>query len=250
MRRIALTVTVLALTAASPGAARAQAPEVPELGAELTACVTGADAASRSATFRGSMAAVEGSSVLAMRFDLERRSGRTWKRVAARTLGRYERSAPGAAGFVYDKRVTRLAAPALYRATVRFRWYKPSGRLLKEVKRRSAACREPERRPDLAPVGITPGAAVADGQASYAVDVRNDGLSAVLRPFRVELRVDGVALTPQSLPGLGAGQTTTVLFFGPACRPGQTLRATVDGAGVVAERDEDDNALEQRCVAG
>lgn len=248
MRRLALTTLLLAL--ALPAGARAEAADPPQLEADVTSCVTGLDAASRSATFSGSMPAIPGSSVLAMRFDLERFSGTSWKPVTASTLGRWERSVPGAAGFLYDKGVERLPAPATYRAIVRFRWYSSSGRVLREVQRKSPVCRQPERRPDLAPTVITPGVADADGATTYDVVVHNSGVTDVLRPFRLQLSVGGVALAPQALAGLPAAQSATVTFTGPACRPGDALRAAVDQSDAVDEADEADNELVQRCVAG
>jgi hypothetical protein len=145
MRRTALTACLIAVLL--PATAQAQAPVPPELAATLTSCVTGVSAATRSATFTGSMPALDGSSVLAMRFDLERRTQRAWKAVSAATFGRWERSIPGAAGFVYDKRVERLPAPAEYRATIRFRWWDAAGHPQRDVRRRTAICRQPDLRP-------------------------------------------------------------------------------------------------------
>lgn len=246
MRRSLLAICLAAL--ALPGAARAGTPDPPDLGAELTSCVTGVAVASRAATFRGSMPTIARASVLAMRFDLERFRGTSWRPVTASTFGRWERSVPGAAGFVYDKRIEQLAAPASYRATVRFRWSDAAGHVVRELRRRTPTCRQPERRPDLQPVTIVPGAARPDGTVTYVVTVRNTGVT-VAPPFRLGLSVAGVALVPQPVPVLGAGADATVSFDGPACRPGEGLRAAADADALVDEADEGDNALVQRCVA-
>ncbi len=247
MQRIALIfcLTTLAL----PAAARAEAPDPPTLEAGLTSCVTGVTMASRSATFSASMPARAGASVLAMRFELERRRGKAWNPVTASTFGRWERSAPDAAGFVYDKRVEGLTVLASYRATVSFRWYDASGHVVREVRRKTPVCRQPELRPDLEPVQIVPGTAQPDGTATYAVSVRNTGVAAA-PPSRLMLSVGGVALETRVLPGLAALSSATVTFVGRACRPGETLRAAVDAADEIDEIDEAENALVQRCIAG
>lgn len=247
MRRAALIACLAAL--ALPAGAQARGAEAPELELGTSSCVTGVEVAARSATFTASMPAVAGSSVLAMRFDLERRRGTAWKRVPASTFGRWERSAAGAGGFVYAKRVQALPAPATFRATVRFRWHAADGRVLREVRRHTPACRQSERRPDLVPVRITPGAVAADGAATYAVVVRNTGLTDVLRTFSVRLQVADVLLAPRTGVVLAASRASTITFLGPACRPGDALRATVDVTDAVDEADERDNTLLQRCVA-
>lgn len=247
MRRIVFITCLVAL--ALPAAAGAQAPDAPELAAQLTSCVTGVDVASRSATFSASMPAVAGSSVLAMRFDLERRDGGAWKAVAASSFGRWERSVPGAAGFVYDKRVERLPAPVVYRVTVRFRWYDAAGHVLRVARRRSESCRQLERRPNLEPIRVAPGGVLADGMTSYAVTVRNAGATDAAA-FRVGLSVGGVTLAAQTVPALAAARSVTITFAGPACRPGEALRIVTDPDAVVDEADEADNVLVQRCVAG
>jgi hypothetical protein len=124
-------------------AARSAEP-VPKLAARLTSCTTGDDPSRRTAVFTGSMPRVRDAARLAMRFDLyERRPGRGWRRLAVPNFGRWERSATGVAGFVFDKRVQRLDAPAQYRVTVRFRWYDADGDVLRHARRTSRRCVEP-----------------------------------------------------------------------------------------------------------
>ena len=142
MLRTVLILTALAALSSSDALA-ADAPAVPELGVQLTACPTGPVPEQRAASFTGSMPAVDGSSVLAMRFALEQRRGSDWKPLASPAFARWERSAPGAAGFVYDKRVERLAAGASYRVTVSFRWTAADGTVVRRATRRSGACRQP-----------------------------------------------------------------------------------------------------------
>lgn len=238
-----LVLFVLALLAAATSSAGAAV--VPSLGARLVGCEDGLAPEQRAADFSGSMPAVDGASVLAMRFELEQRRGSTWK--AAPIPGtRWESSVPGAAGFVYAKRVERLAPGASYRMLVRFRWTAADGTVVRRTARRSATCREDDLRPDLSVAAIT-AAALPDGRTRYVVSLRNDGPTAVLETVPVGLAVDGVAQPPRSLPGLAPSATRTLELEGPACRPGGTLRAVVDPEGAIDESDEADNAVVVRC---
>jgi hypothetical protein len=114
-------VVVLLLLVIAPAHVRAQ--ERPPLRASLAACESGPQAGQRFAVFTASMPALAGTRQMSMRFDLmERRDGarRRWRRLTAPAFGRWDRSKePGAAGFIYTKRVERLSQAAEYRATVR-----------------------------------------------------------------------------------------------------------------------------------
>ena len=126
MRRAA-SITALLVLLLAPSAARAG--DAPRLRATVSSCQTGIDPASRSAVFTASMPGNEDTARMAIRFDLQQRTvdGGIWKKVAAPSFGRWERSRPGVAGFVYAKDVHGLTAPGEYRAVVRFRWYASDG---------------------------------------------------------------------------------------------------------------------------
>jgi len=247
MRRISLLFTVLAALAASADVALATGPPAaPTLGVRVAGCQTGLELTRRAADFTSSMPAITGSSVLAMRFELEQRRGRAWRPVPVRGSARWERSEPGAAGFVFDKRVERLAAGVTYRMTVRYRWFAADGTVIKRATRRSGACRQPDLRPDVSVAGLST-EPLPDGRARYVVQVLNGGLSALVGTLRVGLTVDGAALEPQPLSGLAVGTIVEVSFEGPACQRDGTIRATADSEDSLDEPGEADNALVLRC---
>jgi len=146
MRRIVLTLsTLLAAVLAPAGLAAADAPA---LSARVLDCQTGPDADERAADFRASMPAADDASILSLRFTLEQRRDGAWEGVPV-PGARWERSKPGAAGFVFDKRVERLAAGSTYRVTVRFRWLAADGTVVRRATRSSGSCRQPDERPAL-----------------------------------------------------------------------------------------------------
>jgi hypothetical protein len=193
------------------------------------------------------MPAKTGTVRMAIRFDLfERVPGAAWKRIAAPEFGRWERSQPLRAGFVWTKRVERLRDGAEYRSSVRFRWYAARGRLQSETRRTTPVCRQPDRRADLAveSVAIAP---AADGRsARYAVTVVNTGQTAA-GPFDVGLSAASDAV--RSVPGLEAGERTTVEVTGAPCTGTDAVTATADVRDAVDESDERDNAFRRLCGA-
>ena len=158
---------------------------------------------------------------MAIRFDLQQRTvdGGIWKKVAAPSFGRWERSRPGVAGFVYAKDVHGLTAPGEYRAVVRFRWYASDG-TVRETRRTTRSCRQPDQRPDLVGgrVQIVPGARTA--RATYRLAMRNTGRSAA-GPFAVALAVGGMPATSTTVPGLAPGARRP-----SSCGPGLLRRAS------------------------
>lgn len=240
---------MLLLLAAFPAAARADTRPL-ELGVHPAACQTGAAAADRAAVFEATMPAADGAVRLGMRFDLEeRRAGaRDFRRLKVPNFGVWQRSAPGVGGYVVDKRVEQLAAGSAYRVVVRFRWYDAEGAVVRRARRTSAACRQPDLRPDLRVVAITvePGPDGAD--AVYRVSVRNEGRSGVADPFAVTLALDRTLLPAgEPVPALPPGATTVLSFSGPPCAADVVLRAVADSAGAVEESDEQDNVFTRRC---
>jgi hypothetical protein len=233
-----LSSLALALALAPSAAAQGAGDAPPPLAAQLTLCTTGADPAERVAEFTGSMPALAGTDRMAMRFELlQRRPGRTpaYRRVSAPGLGAWQRSEPGRGGFVFTKRVEALAAPATYRATVRFRWYDADGAVQRTVARRTPLCRQPDLRPQLRLVALT---SDLDG---VRATIANLGASDA-GPFVTTASVDGVPGTAVTTELLAAGEEAVVDLPAPPCPPGGTLRATVDSALAVAESSERDNA--------
>jgi hypothetical protein len=239
-----LPLTLALLVLVAPPAAADDKP--PLLGATLESCVPSVLPAERVAVFTGSMPAHATSNRMAMRFDLERlRSGeRRWRRVArAPTFGVWERSRPNRAGFVFEKRVDGLQVPASYRVLVRFRWEDARGEIVRRRHARSAACLQPDLRPDLVPETVN---AIVDvgGLALYEVTLRNVGRSAA-GPFTVRVGTGSVEIGQ-----LAAGRRTTVLVLAPACALHARLLVRVDADGRVDEADERGNLLRGVCPVG
>ncbi|MGZ4267775.1 MAG: CARDB domain-containing protein [Solirubrobacteraceae bacterium] len=238
MRR-ALPVLPLVLVLALAAPAGAQSSAVVPLRASLISC----SAASRTAVFAGSMPAIAGTRVMAMRFDLQSRpdAGATWAPVRVPGLGIYKRSSSGQTGFVFTQRVQALAAPGVYRAVVRFRWYGRGGHVLRVARRTTGTCTQPDPRPDLRP-GLLTATLLPDGQtARYALAVINAG-----RSDAGGFAVDVAGMRAQ-VPGLSAGEQTTVTVDAPRCAPGTTVAVRVDPAMQVDEADEADDAVQRAC---
>ena len=244
MRRAALITAAIA-TLAAPAAARAG--DAPKLRAVVSSCQTGADPASRAASFTASMPAKGDTARMAIRFDLQQRTvdGGVWRKVPAPSFGRWERSRPGVAGFVYAKDVHGLTAPGEYRAVVRFRWFADDG-TVQETRRTTPSCKQPDQRPDLVGgrVQVQPN---SDGTTAYRIAIRNKGRSAA-GPFAVTLGADGTELVRTTVAGLAPGATTTVELDGPACTPG--LQVTIDAGDAVDETSETGAVVVPACPSG
>ncbi len=197
---------VVAGLLAGAGVAVAQTPAAPPLSAALETCETSALPAMRVASFVGSMPAAKGAERMQMRFDLQRRQPdeKLWHVVpGVKGFGVWETSMPGRAGFVFHKRVDGLQVPATYRALVRMRWSRADGSVLRQVRKRTAACSQPDLRPDLVPATMRAVLDVSPAFAVYKLVVRNEGRSAA-GPFAV--RVAGVASRGRRPRGGPAGR--------------------------------------------
>jgi hypothetical protein len=113
--------------------------------AGLEQCTPSATPAARSATFTGEMVATAATERMAMRIELlEHVHGEPgYSPVAAPGLGVWRRSETGVKIYRYVKQITNLAAPAVYRAVVRFRWLGEKGRVIKRAEARTARCFQP-----------------------------------------------------------------------------------------------------------
>jgi hypothetical protein len=247
VRRVALPIALFAALAL-PAGAQAQAPP---LRAKLTACQSGPAASDRTATFVGSMPAVKGTKRMWMRFDLYARipPASDFAALKAPKLGVWQKSAPGKAssGFVFTQRVQGLTAPGSFRAQVRFRWYGTGGRLLRSTTRASAICKQPDQRADLRAGTLDAVRGPQPGEASYQLEVRNDGHTAA-GPFDVVLTVAGAEQPAQRVSeGLAAAGSRTVTFVAPRCAPGSTLRFELDAEDEVEESGELDDVVERAC---
>jgi hypothetical protein len=245
MQRAALILTLVLF--ALPAAAQAQAPP---LRAKLSACQSGPAATDRTATFVGSMPAIARTKRMWMRFDLFARiaPATEFAAVKAPKLGVWQKSAPGrvSSGFVFTQRVQGLPAPAAFRAQVRFRWYGKGGKLLRSATRTSSICKQPDQRPDLRAGALDAARGPLLDQATYDLEVRNDGHSAATG-FDVVLTVGGAEQPPQHVAGLAPAGNATVTFVAPRCAPGSTLRFELDAEDAVEESSEADDVVERAC---
>jgi len=245
MRRAALTVLILAFAAALPAFAQTPVYNLP-LKAKLTDCHTGSQSADRFAVFVGQMPALQGTRRMWMRFDLYERTGSSaWQHVSVPKFGTWQKSLPGKPGFIYEKRVDQLQAPADYRVQVRFRWYDAHAKLQRTARRTTHTCHEPDPRPDLA-IGKVSATEAGQGRLRYLIRVRNDGRSDV-GPFDTVLSVDGTAQPAVTVAGLPAGGATTVAVVGQRCTLGSQIQVAVDTAGMIDEARETNNTVSRPC---
>jgi hypothetical protein len=240
MRRALMTIL---LFLAFPAAAEAATVKVVD-------CVPALDPVARTATFEARMRAARASERMQVRFSLQVREDALhgWRRVVAEGFDTWLTSLPDVRRYTYARTVVNLAAPAMYRTIVRFRWLDADDAVVKSARVTSAACRQPDLRPDLEVRGIDvlPGAD-AD-MRRYAVTVRNDGRGDA-EPFAATLRAGEEELGTLAVLGLAAGTQRVITFPGPACTPGGPLLVTLDPDGAVEERDEGDNAFAATCPA-
>lgn len=238
MRRITPIAVVLT---ALLGGASAQA-QAPPLTAAVAGCETGPEPADRHAEFSASMPR-QGAAIMGMRFVLyEKLPGGRFERVSLPNWEEWERTGKAKVpGFVFTKRVEELAAPAVFKAVVTFRWYDDEGAVLRSTKRKTGVCRQPDWRPDLVLEKV-----VFDGEGHARAVIHNVGRTAA-PAFSVAMGVadsSGV----RSVPGLPAGERMIVRL--QRCRAPEQAVVTVDSAGAVPEADEADNALRVDCPGG
>ena len=246
MRRTLLIPAALALGGLLPAAVMADAPSdaPPPLRAALGSCKHSGVARLRVTEFVGSMPARAGASRMRMRFDLERKrpNARRWRRVrGAAGFGKWERSLPSRAGFIFHKRVVGLWVPARYRALIMFAWERSDGTVLQRAQRRSAACWQPDLRPDSTLSGVP---AAQPGLALYTLMVRNAGRSAS-GPFSVR-----IGTGRSEAASLAAGERRWLLVLAPVCAGGSLVSARVDEEDRVDESREDANSVRLPCPLG
>jgi len=246
LRAAILALLVLALAAPAAGAA------VPRWAAKavLADCerATAGDTAARAAVFEGQMRAVRGAARMQMRFTLQARTPdmSRWASVAAPGFGTWVSSQSGTSRYVYTKRVEGLLAPASYRVQLRFRWLSASGRRLASARRNSAACRQPDPRPNLVVSSLAVRPTVRAGRYRYVAFVRNTGRSAA-EESELRVAVGGAELPFAPVIALEPGEGVEVAVEGPACAEGAPVDADADAGDAVDERDEADNRFTRLC---
>jgi hypothetical protein len=136
--------SVLALGVFAQAPAPAPAPATP-VTAGVEQCTPSAEQAERSATFTAQMTAVEGTQRMAIQFEVQERSptDTAYHTVVDPGLSDWRYSEQGVKIYKYVKQVTNLAAPANFRAQVRYRWFDNRGHVIKRAVRRTPVCVQP-----------------------------------------------------------------------------------------------------------
>jgi hypothetical protein len=108
-------------------------------------CATSTVQLERSVTFTAQMAATNTTQKMGMRIELQQRlrGESEFHTLAAPGFGVWRVSEPGVKIYKYVKQVTNLAAPAAYRAVVRFRWVGERGHVFKREELHTQRCMEP-----------------------------------------------------------------------------------------------------------
>ena len=136
------------LACAQAGARESSTPVAPSAASysvSLEQCVPSTVQAERSATFTAQMVATSQTQRMGMRIELQQRlrGEATFHTIFAPGFGVWRASEPGVKIYKYVKQVTNLAAPAAYRAIVRFRWQGEKGRMLKHAELHTQRCVQP-----------------------------------------------------------------------------------------------------------
>jgi hypothetical protein len=245
--RVAATsaLAVAALAAAPP----AHAELVATLGgarAVLATCHRDTEQGDRFMTVVATMRTQPGAERLGIRFDLlQKLPSDRYRHLKAPGLGVWNLSDAGRPAYRYVKRIENLAAPASYRAVVRFRWYDDRGRTLRQVRRVTHSCRQPDYRPDLRLRAPQIDAPQGDTQR-YEVGVVNTGRT-VATNFDVLLAVSGLLQPVQAVQQLEPGERRRLRFVGPRCRLGSLVSFTVDPDNRVDEHAEDNDSVSVTC---
>jgi len=244
MGRSLLLAVLLALTAtASCAHAQEPQPQTPPLSATLESCAASPLPVERLASFVASMPAYARATRMRIRFDLERRrpGERYWRRVRVSGFGVWERSAANVGGFVFRKRVNGLPVPASYRALVRFRWIADDGSAVRRAHARTAACEQPDLRPNLVPGALSAILAVQPGLAIYTLVVANTGRSTA-SAFSVSVGSASTEVAP-----LSPGEQRTIPVLTLTCPARTRIVVRVDADRRVEESDERANKARRRC---
>jgi CARDB len=255
---VARVLAALVLVAAAPAAATAAGAPA---GARLLACHRSPSIDARVAVVGTSMRPIQGAGRLAVKLDLwQRTAGARWtQRTDVPGLGSWVSPSDALLGsragdvFKYRQAVGRLVVPAAYRFHVTFRWLDGGGIVVREASATTAACRQPDLRPDLVlrSVAATPSTR-SPGLVRYAVTVGNAGRSAVVRATVTATFPNpaGPSLHSRNVRRLAPGESVLVTFTGPGCAAGAPPPTFVaDPANVLEETSEANNQLAAVCPA-
>jgi hypothetical protein len=241
LRRSLFLAVAAVLLAAAPAHASATARVV------VLHCTKGLEAAGRSVTFEGRIAAIPRARKMQMRFTLQARTPDAgWAKVPAPGFRAWITAPRGLGLFLYDKTVDQLLAPASYRAVVDFRWRNAAGRVIRRARVTSRSCHQPDPRPDLTAATLAVQPAAEPGKRRYTATLVNAGRGPA-GPFEVDFTREGALLGSVQLGGLDARSERRIAIPAVACTPGEQIAVVVDATHEVDESDETDNVLSVVC---
>lgn len=135
---IQASLLALSLLASNP------APPPAPVSASVEQCVTAASQSERAATFVGQMTATSATQRMAIQIEIQERTPTdiAFHTITAPGLGVWRQSETGVKIYKFVKQVTNLAAPAAFRAQVRYRWLDAHGRTIARAQRRTPICQQ------------------------------------------------------------------------------------------------------------
>jgi len=180
-----------------------------------------------------------------MRFTLLEKRAAGFEALSAPGLGRWHKSKPGVGAFGYRQTVRGLQQGASYRMQVNYRWYSAEGELLARARRRSVACRQFERLPNLTASVVEAKETNVEDVLRYGVTVANTG-EAAASDVAVRMAVDDDVLDTVTLGFLRPGESRLLGFRGPRCTA--SVSVAVDPDGILVESSEEDNVQQLSCA--
>jgi hypothetical protein len=226
--------------------------------AQLTgfSCHRALDPANRSVSVTAVMRPLTGTQHMALKFKLLSTSPLTGTTTPIHfgDLGTWKTPKDPSLGQLPDdvwnlqKSVYQLAAPAIYRFRVSFRWTGRGGRVIATADKLSARCHQIELRPDLLVGSITVTAINGDpADDLYTAVIANDGNSGA-GPFEVLFApADGSTPKTRVVQFLRAHTSTAVSFVGPICNSSTDPTITADSTDEVDDLNRANNAMTATC---
>jgi CARDB len=253
-RFLIAALAVLALGAATAADGRA----VSQFRAHLRgfACQRALDPPARALAVTAVMRPLQGTSRMALRFQLlsKSKTGGSYSALTGGDLGTWISPANPTLGqrvgdvWILKKQVAELSAPAAYRFRVSFRWTGAHGHVLGSAVRDSPTCVQPELRPDLLvqSIDVTPVTGMPDLNR-YVARIRNAGATAA-GSFEVLFAPGGaLPVKIRQVQRLGAHSKLEETFVGPACSTTSPPSVTVDPNDQVDDYNRPNNSLTAIC---
>jgi hypothetical protein len=142
--------------------------------------------------------------------------------------------------------VADLAAPALYRFSVSFRWIGHGGRVLADATHLSRTCNQPELRPDLYVQSFVAQAIAGHPNIDQYLAVIGNRGGGPAKNFVVQFS-DGAKVVTRTIALLGKGSTSTLAFQGPLCVTSAAPTLVLDSTTVVDDSNRANNSARATC---